>query len=80
MSERLERRLIQDPEAFGPDPRVAAAIADLPAHQAHPPSRLVWTLASIVLLLVCLAIFIWTGISGLDFGLHWDEADFQIGP
>ena len=33
-----------------------------------------------VRLLVCLAIFIWTGIRGADFGLHWDEAALQIGP
>ena len=39
-----------------------------------------WSLASIVLLLVSLAIFIWTGIRGVDYGVHWDEAGWQIEP
>jgi Dolichyl-phosphate-mannose-protein mannosyltransferase len=73
MSGRLELEIDPRPEAFGPDPSVAVAIADRPANHAHFPSRLVVTLASIVLLLTCLAIFIWTGMRGLDFGRHWDD-------
>jgi 4-amino-4-deoxy-L-arabinose transferase-like glycosyltransferase len=57
------------------------AIADLPAHQSHPRSKRAWAaLASIVLLLVCLAIFVWTGIRAADFGVNWDEMPFQITP
>ncbi len=81
MSERLEQEIDPRPQAFGRDSGVAAAtIANSSKHQARPPSRLVWTLASILLLLVCLAIFIWTGIRGVDFGQHWDETKYQIGP
>ena len=80
MSERREQEIDPGSEALGPVPGVAATIADLPAHQAHPPSRMAWSLASIVLLLVSLAIFIWTGIRGVDYGVHWDEAGWQIEP
>ena len=80
MPHRVDRDSLPDYEACGSDPFVAAAIADMPARQAQPRSRLVWTLASIVLFLICLTIFIWTGIRGLDFGLHWDERPSQIAP
>src|SRR4051794_16928522 len=78
MSERRVQEIDAGPEALRPVPGVATAIADLPAHQA--PSRLVWPLASIVLLLGSLSIFLWTGIRGVDYGRHWDEVGYQIEP
>ena len=78
----MSERPVQEtypPHGASPHPGEATAIADLPMYEALPPSRLIWTLASIVLLLVCLAIFIWTGIRGMDFGVDWDEK-FQLTP
>jgi len=80
MSGRLQPEIHPGSEAFGSDLGVAVSIADLRATQVHSSSRLVATVASIVFLVICLAMFIWIGIRGMDFGQHWDEGLYQIKP
>src|SRR3954466_9271188 len=43
-------------------------------------TRSAYLLGLAALSLVPLTILVWTGLRGLDFGVHWDEQYYQIRP
>jgi len=58
----------------------AAKVTDSGQNSARPRSLLGVRLLQCAPVLLPLIVLVGTGLRGLDFGLHWDERPWQIGP